>query len=658
MEISFQLNGLLATLQKLPVGEKQTAINLLKVTVKNQLQNSAPSKTKQNLPEPGKYFYQDGANHCPVQEEGNQESESEFDQHPSTGSEGQDIDEDLCLNHEVPQSQVLPQPSHLKHSIEENLSFNILHHLSETDCLESTLTETEHTDDAELPHNESILEKEQNSRNDICSKIKTENDCVSGRREDGMLIQMASESHNDILDKRSFYIPHSGSKNEGENESQQHGCLESLGKYNEVLNVSEQDRLLGTAHEHVEVPLLSQSEQQLALITSRDFCEGSREASEFGVILQSQDPDRDLHVLEEHNGQNSQEYSSGESLLQLRVKNGKKYQTEGKLASCDKNNSFDENSCNSLNLSHFHNINERDSIYSEDNSYLLRYLEKDHYEKIEYKVDNISRKSNQDGFGRALESSTSCSNGNLDCCKRRETHEEVEHDKTPVDLSSTSSIVQNVKMKECVMSHEGSPINSHEPEGAVFSNEPSDVWNEEKSKSTKSVYVQKQKRVCSENKRHRHNKYSKTSSLEEEKLIEVTDTSTSNLHEREIGAKLDLNSSVLLEETTVCARGNDNCDSFESNLPVNGQNAGQKYSSNCNSEQEVNVITCKPQYQKETNASEDKELEVLPSSLHPVSCKTCKKELPDISLFMAHQRQCEGHLSCTICQAKFVHKVS
>lgn len=653
-----QLNGLLATLQKLPVGEKQTAINLLKVTVKTQLQNSAPSKAKQNLPEPGKYFYQDRGNHCPVQEEGSQGSESEFDQHPSAGSEGQDIDEDLCLNHEVPQSQVLPQPTHLKHSIEENLSFNILHHLSETDCLESTLTETESTDDAELPHKESILEKEQNNRNDICSKVKTKNDCVNDRREDGMLIQMTSESRNNILDKRSFYIPHNESKNEGENENQQHGCLESLGKYNEVLNVSEQDRLLGTGHEQVAVPMLSQSEQQLALITSRDFCEGSREASEFGAILHSQDPDRDLHVLEEHNGHNSQEYGSGESLLQLRVKNEKKYQSEGKLASCDKNNSFDDNSCNSLNLSHFHNINERDSIYSEDHSYLLRYLEKDHYEKIEYKIDTISRKSNQDGFGRVLETSTSCSNGNLDCCKRRETHEEMEHDKTPVDLSSTSSIVQNVKIEECIMAHEGSPTNSHQPQGAVFSSEPSDVWNEEKSKPSKSVRGQKQKRACSENKRHRHTKYSKTSSSEENKLIEVTDTSASNLHEREIGANLDLNNSVLLEETTSCVRDDNQCHGFEGSLPVNGQSAGEKCNNNCNSEQGVNVITCKPQYQKETNTSENKEPEVLPSSLQPVSCKICKKELPDISLFMAHQRQCEGHLSCTICQAKFVHKVT
>lgn len=46
-----------------------------------------------------------------------------------------------------------------------------------------------------------------------------------------------------------------------------------------------------------------------------------------------------------------------------------------------------------------------------------------------------------------------------------------------------------------------------------------------------------------------------------------------------------------------------------------------------------------------------------PPTLRPVSCRSCKKELPDVSLFSVHLRQCEGHLMCTYCQAKFVHKV-
>lgn len=516
-----------------------------------------------------------------------------------------------------------PQPAHLKHSI-ENLSFNILHHLSETDCLESTLTET---DDAALPRKDSISEKEQNSRNDICFKIETKNDCVSNRREDGILIEMTSEIH------------------------------KNLEKYSEALHVSEQDGLLATAHEQVVVPMLAQSEQQLALITSRDFCDGSREDSDFGVILHAQDHDRNMHVLEEHNGHNSQEYGSGESLLQLRIKSEKQDQNQGKLVSCDKNNSFDENSCNSLNLSHFHNINERDSIYSEDNSYLLPYLERDHYEKIEYKIDNISRKNNHDGFVRSVETSGPCSNVNIDRSKTRETHEEMEHDKTPVDLSSTSNIAQNVKIKECIMALEGSPTNSHQPQGVVFSSEPNDVWNEGKSKSSKSVRVQKQKKVCSENKKHRHTKYSKTSCLEENKFMECTDTYAPILHEREVRSNLDLNHSVLLEETVHCVKGEDNqCHSLGESLPANAHR-DRKGSSKCNTEQGINVTPGELQCQKNTSAFKNKEGEGLPSSLQPVSCRTCKKELPDISLFTVHQRQCEGHLSCTICQAKFVHKV-
>lgn len=46
-----------------------------------------------------------------------------------------------------------------------------------------------------------------------------------------------------------------------------------------------------------------------------------------------------------------------------------------------------------------------------------------------------------------------------------------------------------------------------------------------------------------------------------------------------------------------------------------------------------------------------------PPTLRPVSCRSCKKELPDVSLFSVHLRQCEGHLVCNYCHARFVHKV-
>nr|XP_027233115.1 GDNF-inducible zinc finger protein 1-like [Penaeus vannamei] len=47
-----------------------------------------------------------------------------------------------------------------------------------------------------------------------------------------------------------------------------------------------------------------------------------------------------------------------------------------------------------------------------------------------------------------------------------------------------------------------------------------------------------------------------------------------------------------------------------------------------------------------------------PPTLRPVSCRSCKKELPDESLFSVHLRQCEGHLVCNYCHARFVHKVT
>ncbi|KAK7001734.1 hypothetical protein SK128_004978, partial [Halocaridina rubra] len=45
-------------------------------------------------------------------------------------------------------------------------------------------------------------------------------------------------------------------------------------------------------------------------------------------------------------------------------------------------------------------------------------------------------------------------------------------------------------------------------------------------------------------------------------------------------------------------------------------------------------------------------------NLQPVSCRSCKKELTDVSLFIVHQGQCEGYFTCTYCQAKFLHKVT
>ncbi|XP_066981758.1 uncharacterized protein [Macrobrachium rosenbergii] len=48
----------------------------------------------------------------------------------------------------------------------------------------------------------------------------------------------------------------------------------------------------------------------------------------------------------------------------------------------------------------------------------------------------------------------------------------------------------------------------------------------------------------------------------------------------------------------------------------------------------------------------------LSPNLRPVSCRNCKKELADVSLLSVHQKQCEGHLTCSYCQAKFSHKVT
>lgn len=639
---------MLATLQKLPVGEKQTAINLLKVTVNHQLGDSVPLKDNQNLSESEKYFYQDGSSHCPLQEEASQESEGEFEQHPSAVNEGQEVDEDLCLNHEVPESQVHPQDSHLKHAIGENISFNILHHLSDTDCLENTLTETEAKNDTELAHKDSRVEKEEDGRRkNVSSELKinidtghnSQGSCclkdhsVIHRKEDGILIQLASESQKNLLERRALYNLHSGLKDDGNNENQQHTCLESLGKYSEVLHVSEEDRLLGHAHEHTSVPLLTQNEQQLTLITSREFCEGSQEVSELGTILDAQDHDRDLSVLEEQNGDNSHGYVSGGSLLHLRIVNGKQDQSEAKLESCDKSNALNENSCNSLNLSHFHHISDRDNIYSEENSYLLPYLERDNYDKIGYKIENITKKSDQEGLEKSLEASYS--SDHLECDERRETLGELEQDKTPVDLSSTSGSVQNAKIDSCIMVLEESPSDPQQPQGFLSNSDPSHTWNRGKAKPSQAQHMHKQKRVRSENKRHKHAKLDKILPLKEERPVK--DADSCELHGREPAGK---------------------CHSFEASVSAKVESVNldpENSSTECSSEQVETDIQGEPCYEKETNSSQNKD--VQSSNLLPVSCRNCKKELPDILLFLVHQRQCEGHLSCPICFAKFVHKV-
>lgn len=647
------MNGLLATLQKLPVGEKQTAINLLKVTVNHQLENSIPLKDKQALSETEKYFYQDGGSQCSIQEEVSQESESEFEQHPGVVNEAQEIDEDLCLNHEVPQSEVHPQVSHLKHTIGENISFNILHHLSDTDCLENTLTEAEVKDDTELSHKDSTSGKEVVNRKSVTSELRisidtgqnSQSSCclkdnsVIHRKEDGILIQMASESQKHILDGRTLYSLHSELKDDESNENQERACLESLGKYSEVLHVCEQDRLLGHADDHTAVPLLSHSEQQLTLITSREFCEGGQEVSELRTILDAQDHDRDLSVLEEQSGHDSQDYGSGESLLHLKIISGKHDdQSEGKLGSCDKGNALNENSCSSLNLSNFHPISDRDNIYSEESSYLLPYLERDNYEKIGYKIESITKKSDQESLEKTLEASYSGSN--FECNERsRETLGDLEHDKTPVDLSSTSSSVQNAKIDSSIMVLEESATDPQQPQGIVSTCDPSHAWDRSQTKPSKTQHKQRQRRVRSENKRHKPAKRSKSLSLREE------ETNVFELHERDGAENLDISKesfhSLPLKETNDKLLDLDN----------------EKNSTECRNEHFGPDIKEESNCLKEANKTQNKG-DVQSSNMLPVSCRNCKKELPDILLFLVHQRQCEGHLSCPICFAKFVHKVS
>ena len=670
-----QLHGLLETLEKLPVGEKQTAINLLKVTVNHQLEDSPPLNNKQNLSESEKYFYQDEGSHCPIQEEASQESESEFEQHASAVSEGPEIDKDLCLNHEVPQSQVHPQDSHLKHTMGENISFNILRHLSDTDCLENTLNETEAKNDTERTNKDSRSEKEEGSnRKNVSSEFKInintghnhqpscclKDNSVIHRKGDGILIQMASEPHKGLLEGRALYSLHSGLKDDGNNENQQHTCLESLGKYNEVLHVSEEDRLLSHAHEHTAVPLLTHDEQQLTLITSREFCEGSEEVSELGTILDAQDHDKDLSVLEDQNGHSSQNYGAGESLLELKIISGKQDQSEDKLESCDKDNAINENSCSSLNLSHFHHISDRDNIYSEENSYLLPYLDRDNYEKIGYKIENITKKSVQEGLERSLEASY-CSD-NLECSERnRETLGDLEHDKTPVDLSSTSSSVQNAKIDTSIMVLEESSTDPQQLQGIMSSSNPSHTWNEGQAEPSKVQHVQKQKKIHSENKRHKYAKRNRNSSMKEDRFVE--DTDSCELQEKDDDTEnLDISKvsfhNIILKETTSNIKDDDQCHSFEASGSPDVESDdfdNEKSSSDCNNEGLGTDSQDEAHYEKETNSSQNKG--DTQSSNLPVSCRNCKKELPDVLLFLVHQRQCEGHLSCPICSAKFIHKV-
>lgn len=665
-----QLNGLLATLQKLPVGEKQTAINLLKVTVKHQLEDSVPLKSTQNLSESEKFFYQDGGSHCHLQEEVSHESEGEFEQHPGAVNEGQEVDEDLCLNHEVPESEVHPHNSHIKHAIGENISFNILHHLSDTDCLENTLTETEEKNDTELSPKDSRAGKEEEGRRkNISSDHKINVDtghnsqsscCLKDnslihRKEDGILIQLASESHKSFLERRALYNLHGELKHDGTDENQQHTSLEGLGKYSEVLHVSEQDSLLGHAHEHATVPLLTQNEQQLTLITSREFCESSQEVSELGTILDAQDHERDLSVLEEQNEHNSHNYGSGESLLQLRIISGKQDQSEVKLESCDKGNALNENSCNSLNLSHFHHISDRDNIYSEDNSYLLPYMERDNYEKVEYKIENITKKSSQEALERSLEASYT--GDHLECDETRGALRELEQDKTPVDLSSTSSCVQNAKIDSCIMVLGESSPNPQQPQEIVSSSDLTHTWNRPKAKPNQSLHVHKQKSVRSENKKHKHAKLDKTSPLKEEKSVEGKDSC--ELHGRETVEKASFHN-MTLKETTSLVKDDNECHNFEAAVSTKIESVNvdaENNSTDCSSEHMETDIQDELHYQKETSTSLNKG-DVQSSNLLPVSCRNCKKELPDILLFLVHQRQCEGHLSCPICFAKFVHKVT
>ncbi|KAK3879285.1 hypothetical protein Pcinc_016115 [Petrolisthes cinctipes] len=701
-EFRNQLKALLATLQKLPSSDKQAALELLHLSLNDEVQNSSHSEAEETVP---------GSLSKKNYTEGNDDNHSMFEETQPLHNNSQQVPSD----HEVLLVAALDRENDKEHhpstsnqvpihcsqnDFQEKYSTEILHHFSNSRCLEDTV--------ANITGNGSKLscQKQMNDSSHEESQVVAQNlsvNTVSKEFEDSLstdhIVQLPTlgsrkvlSTHKDLQERSASTIAKNIPRIQ---RSHQYGSniptvtkpkydihasipgtvgdyeqqSSNMEKYDAVLEIGAEDKLPGSSHEIIP---------ELTPLCPRYFGNASQGGTELGSLLQP--PGQDKHMGSIEDSSNSQAFEGNDSLLtddgQLRITDmkaqercGRKMETNAKTSSI----MFDEGSSSSFNLTNFSHIGTRDGLYTEDNQYFLPYLERENYEKGDFKLEKFSRKNHYEST--CTENSQAIQYTNLkysECCRgQREVPplNDYESDKNPVDLSSASSIHCSkvsgsvFNMNDFSNFHK-SRLKSLHGEDVMFSVE----LNSRKRKQSQSRNVVKKrihartgKKMIIQSDKSNKRLEGKDSSVIEKNFCEIV-IDGSMLEKSFESSNATSNSTSSVDESI-----NESRSTFENHHSHPAPNYDNQLQSNMD-QLHLGVEECEEESYKiwessslpypSSNTEQTVCEEVLPRNLQPVCCRTCRKELADISLFPVHQRQCDGHLACPHCHAKFVHKVT
>ncbi|KAK4304469.1 hypothetical protein Pmani_023592 [Petrolisthes manimaculis] len=560
-EFRNQLKALLATLQKLPSSDKQAALELLHLSLNDEVQNSSHSEAEETVP---------GSLSKKNYTEGNDDNHSMFEETQPLHNNSQQVPS----NHEVLLVAALDRENDKEHhpctsnqvpihcsqnDFQEKYSTEILHHFSNSRCLEDTVANITGND------SKSSCQKQMNDNSHEESQVVAQNlsvNTVSKEFEDSLstdhIVQLPTlgsrkvlSTHKDLQERspstiaknipriqrshqygsniptvtKPKYDIHASIPGTIGDYEQQSSNME---KYDAVLEIGAEDKLPGSSHEIIP---------ELTPLCPRYFGNASPGGTELGSLLQP--PGQDKHMGSIEDSSNSQAFEGNDSLLtddgQLRISDMK---SQERLKSL-------------------------------------------HGEDVMFSVELNSRKRKQSQSKNVVKKRIHARTGKKMI---------IQSDKNNKRLEGKDSSV--IEKNFCEIVIDGSMLEKSFESSNATSNSTSSV--DESINESRSTF---------EN-HHSHPAPNYDNQLQ------------SNMDQLHLGVEECEEESYKIWESS-------------SSLP---------YPSN-NTEQTV----CE---------------EVLPRNLRPVCCRTCHKELADISLFPVHQRQCDGHLACPHCHAKFVNKVT
>ncbi|XP_045623036.2 uncharacterized protein [Procambarus clarkii] len=717
-DFKHQLSGLLATLQKLPCGEQQAALKLLQLTVNHQLNEAQHSKHKKPSSVSQEQCIQEENNHCLHQETRNAEVHCDLQTHSSGDGIFQALQQEtLKKTFIVSKPQSLDQGSlqnvHTLQPIQEKLSSNVFHHIPNANSMEK-VQKTLETIENNLPLHKTVDSQEvSNTLQQITdmrvfdeSQEHTVNlQTAKSSKEATVNMKEACCLPQSILDFRIAPEPKQSSsffkavnefqpqiKNERTLYDKQQNIL-SVGKTSNCLQHSTkpeqydkapQEASVDKIHEsqHQPLPLLLHNEtQELTSVNSNQLADVSQGVTEFIAILKSENQNRRLNALQGSNSsQDFHESSEVESdETRFRMLDIKQERIGSKINLSNRNVSFDNTSSSSFNVSNFSHIHDKNNLYTEDGAYI-------------YIIENVSERTNQDNLDKSLGMPYD-NDSFLQCSEESEDPLTDSHfEKNPVDLSNASSVYNSRKIRNTEKLEESHVTHTYSSKLRTLLckgtlNESSNVTVKTSQKmESLDKFIRKKKdhggvpsEIQRQKKARKINNASVITEKNEHSSLEGNCTHSSDNDVLEVdlkaekvkcdsfgqvplGAQESAVHSAVAEQHQVTAMSSSNVgqsltvrvDSLET------EHVGKSVDICTSKQMTLNQLmkSSKTAVLEETNQErKDKEVS-LSANLLPVCCRSCKRELPDVSLLSVHLRRCEGHLACTFCEAKFVHKVT